>query len=152
MREFRISDGQFHFNRSLKGLGIAAVILLVCVVFSPLLALGYYIDTRFISLHAPGHVWLVAVLGTAFVLYLLLFLGKAFLIGLYRKHSGWWIPLFIFCVALTCILPALIAYPIFNFLTDHTQPVTWILDIAFVYFVYGQYNFLNQKLPFFGRP
>ena len=152
MREFKISDGQFHFNRSMRGLKLTLFFLLLCVVFSPLLFLAYWIDTKFLPLNAPGHVWLLAVLGTGLLIYGVLFLFKVLIIGLHRNHSGWWVPLFLVSVALTCILPAVITFPIFNYLTVHTRPVTWVLDIAFAYFVYGQYNFLNQRLPFFPKP
>jgi hypothetical protein len=149
MRWYHISDGQFLFNRSTKGLMLVVRILLLAVIFSPLLFFGYWIDTLFLPLKAPGHVWLIAILLSASVLYGALFLLKGLIIGLRNQRSGWWVPLFLICVAVSCVLPAVIAYPFFNYLTRHTPALSWTLDIAFAYFVYGQYNFLNQRLPFF---
>lgn len=151
MRWYHLSDGQFLFNRSTKGLFWALRLLVLAVIFSPLLFLGYWIDSLFLPLKAAGHVWLIAILLSASVLHAVLFLLKGLIIGLCRQRSGWWVPLFLICVAVACILPLVILHPIFNYLTRHTLVLTWVLDIAFAYFVYGQYNFLNQRLPFFSR-
>jgi len=71
---------------------------------------------------------------SASVLYGALFLLKGLIIGLRRQRSGWWVPLFLICVAVTCVLPVVIAYPVFNYLTRHTPALSWMLDIAFAYF------------------
>lgn len=146
-----MSDGQFLMNRSFAGLSWAVKGLLWLVVFSPLIFLSYWIDCQFINMKDGGLTWLLAILVTTLFVYAALFLAKGLIIGLRRRRSSWWIPLFIICIALTCILPAWIMFHPLNYLTRHLLPLTWLLDIGFAYFVYGQYNFLNQPLPFFKR-
>jgi len=149
---YHLDDGQFLFNRSAKGFIWWLWLLFMAVVYSPLLFLAYWIDTLYIPLKASGLVWLAAVLIGAAILYAIIFILKGVVIGLRRRQSYWWIPLFLICVAATCILPAAIVYPIFYWITGHLRPLSWLLSIAFGYFVYGQYNFLNQRLPFFSAP
>jgi hypothetical protein len=151
MRLREQSEGQLLFDKNLKDMGKGVKIAFYALVFSPLFASAIGIASQFLSWKAPGHVWLLVTLGGAFVLYLVLAWLKMLINRLRRHHSDWWIVLFIFCVAVTCILPGYVCYPIIRWISCKNQIAIWTLEIAFGYFVYGQYNFLNSYLPFINR-
>jgi hypothetical protein len=151
MRVRESSEGQLLFDKNLRGWGKAAKIVFYAIVFSPLFASAIGIASLFLSWKAPGHVWLLVTVGGAFVLYLILAWLKVVINRLRRHHSVWWIILFLFCVSTTCIVPGYVCYPIVRWISCRYQPVVWALEVAFGYFVYGQYNFLNSHLPFINR-
>lgn len=70
------------------------------------------------------------------------------------KHNSnlFWIPLFILCVIVTCVLPVWIVFnPLQNIIAHYTETnyeiVTWIFAVAFGLYVYSRYHFLTNIAP-----
>jgi hypothetical protein len=151
---YHYDDGQFLFNQTLRRVGAVAKIFLFVLVFSPILFLAYAISTIYIDKHAEWYVWLGSIALVSLAIYQLLFILKGMIVGLRENGYGWWIwvPLFLLCSAFVCGLPVGIVLPWFQKLTHHQNALSWGLALLFGYFIYGQYNFLNTRLPFFPDP
>jgi hypothetical protein len=70
------------------------------------------------------------------------------MISLKTKGNHWWLPMYIFCVAITCILPAYLVYSPLNYIIirlNGNGVITFFLVICFDVFVYCKYNFLGHK-------
>ncbi|MDR3715852.1 MAG: hypothetical protein P4L51_23810 [Puia sp.] len=144
-----IGDCEFAFWRTSRGLVKGAKVVVLLLIFSPLFLAGVGITWLFIPLSAPGHQWLIGTLAGAFAAYWILFFLKGIVIGLRKKGAYAWIALFLFCVAFACALPGMIIFPFIQYFTGHHRLISYLVDGCFCYYIYGQYNFLNSRLPLF---
>lgn len=151
---YHYDDGQFLFTQTLRKLGVAAKILLFILVFSPILFSAYAASTLYVDKNAQWYIWFGSIALVSLAIYQLLFIIKGIIIGLKESGRAWWIwiPLFLICTLFVCALPVSIVFPWFQKLTHHQSAVSWTISILFGYFIYGQYNFLNSRLPFFPEP
>ncbi|SRR6266498_3294360 len=69
--------------------------------------------------------------------------------GFKAKGNLFWIPIFIFCIVFTCVIPIWIVFePIESLIgkmthETNTNTLTWIVSLAFAFFIYRKYNFLS---------
>ena len=82
MKRIAASDGQFLFWYDLRGLGFFAQFAFALLIFSPILFTGYWVSTKFVDQKSPGHVWIVAIILFALLVYALLIFLKGFIIRL----------------------------------------------------------------------
>ena len=119
------------------------------LVYAPLLLTGYLICTLFLDKKAHGLLWLGLPVLLAYLVYIVVMATKKILNGLRAKGSLLWLPLFVFCIAFTCVLPAYMVYSPVNYVVHEckgNQTVTILLMACFTGFVYFQYDFLNHRL------
>ena len=130
-----------------RGLGIVFLWAIRLLIYSPLVATGYLICTLFLSKQANGILWLGLPLVFGLLIFFALVALKRLLLSLKAKESGWWILLFICCVAFTCILPTYLLYHPLNSLIlrlHGNRIVTAVLLACFALYVYFHYDFLNH--------
>jgi hypothetical protein len=145
-------DGQFLFDRILFAFVIVFKVILKAVVYSPLLFLGWIISKQILDTNSDKILWIALIVLLAVILYFVVYFLKGVLIALKHNHNLFWIPLFVFCVVITCILPVYIVFdPIQNMVGSYTgtkQPLlTWIFATAFGLYVYSRYHFLTNIAP-----
>src|SRR3954465_15291340 len=104
------SDGQIMFNRILFSFVITIKMILKLIVYSPLIFLGYFITNEILNADTDKILWIALITVFAFLFYFITYFFKGVLIAL--KHNGnlFWIPLFIFCLIVTCVLPVWIIF------------------------------------------
>jgi len=148
MKFFNYDTGQRPIYATQRGLLIALRLLINMIVYAPLLVTGYFICTLMLHDGAHGLLWFGLTVLFAVILHCLLHLLKKVIISLKTKGNYWWILLFIFCVAFTCILPAYFVYTPLNYIImrlNGNGVITFFLVICFAVFVYYKYNFLGYK-------
>ncbi|HEX5152796.1 MAG TPA: hypothetical protein VFW07_15200 [Parafilimonas sp.] len=145
-------DGQMLFDRILHAFVITVKMVLKIVVYSPLICLSWLFTNQLLSAKTDIIIWLglMAIFSVAF--YFIIYFLKGVLIALKNNRNLFWIPLFIFCVIVTCILPVWIVFePLKSFFNRYTetnqQLLTWICAFAFGFYVYGRYHFLTNIAP-----
>jgi hypothetical protein len=111
MKRIAANDGQFLFWYDLRGLGFFAQLAFALLIFSPILFTGYWISTKFVAPKSPGHVWIIAIILFALLIYALVIFLKGFIIRLRQKRNYVWILLFIPYIAFICVPPVLITLP-----------------------------------------
>ena len=119
------------------------------VVYSPLTFTGYFICTCLLDKKASGLLWIGLSLGFGLLIYFILLGLKAIILNFKAAGNYWWIPVFIFCLAYTCLLPAFLVYEPLNQLVlklNGNGIITFILELGFATFVYFQYDFLGHVL------
>jgi len=148
MKFYHYETGQHPLYTTQRGLLIALKLFINAIVYAPLLVTGYAICTLVLSRGSEGLLWVGLTVLFAIILYCLLQLLKKGMIALKAKGSYWWIPLFIFCVAFTYILPLYIVYHPLNYLVIKlrgNKTVTDILAACFTLYVYYKYDFFNRQ-------
>lgn len=140
MKRIAASDGQFLFDYNLRGLAFFAQLAFALLIFSPILFTGYWIAGKFVSPKSPGHVWMIASLVFAGLIYALLLILKKIMVRLRQKGNLVWIVLFVILVGFICVPPVLITLPWALYLTHHNQVISWLLEAGFALFIYQRYN------------
>lgn len=143
--------GKF-FNRILFAFAITIKVILKIIVYSPLIFLSWLITKQLLSANADKLIWIGLMLIFSIAFYLIIYFLKGMLIALKNNRNLFWIPLFICCVILTCVLPVWIVFePLENFFNRYTetnqQLLTWICALAFGFYVYSKYHFLTNIAP-----
>ena len=146
------NDGQLLFDRVLFAFVIVVKTFLKIIVYSPLLFIGWLITKQILDTTTDKIFWLALILLFAVILYFIIYFLKGVLIALKYNRSWFWVPLFIFCVALTCIFPVWVVFePLSNFIGRYAQSnqqvLTWIFALAFGLYVYSKYHFLTNIAP-----
>jgi len=148
MNYYEYNTGQRPLQTTQRGLLIVFKWLFKMLVYAPLLVTGYFICTIFLNRKADALLWLGLTALFSFILYLLIQVLKNVLQTLKAKGNYWWIPLFIFFVLFTCILPAYLVYAPANYIVIHlkgNEAITVFLVICFALIVYWKYDFLRHK-------
>lgn len=149
--------GQILFNRVLFAFTIAIKIILKIIVYSPLLCIGWLIANAILTVNTNKILWIALILIFATLSYFVIYFLKGVLIALKHNHNWLWLPLLIFCVAFTCMLPVWIVFdPLTNFIGRYSQTnqqlLTWIFAFAFGLYVYSKYHFLINIAPTIAYP
>lgn len=139
------------FYLIIAALSIAARIFYKSLVYVPLLFGGYFVSSHILSKRENGIYWLILTVVFAYLLYLFIFFLKGMMVCLKRRHKCVWIPLFILCVVLTCVMPVWILHNILSCIMTN-QTVVWILSGGFGYFVYLKYQFTSDTPPASATP
>jgi hypothetical protein len=151
------NDGQILFNRALFGFIIVIKVALKIIVYSPLLLAGWLVTKQMVNLNANAILFTVLILLFAILLYFFIYFLKGVLIALKYNRNLFWLPLFIFCVALTCIFPVWVVFePLTNIIGRYAQSnqqfLTWIFASTFGLYVYSEYYFLTNIAPTVAYP
>jgi hypothetical protein len=149
---YHFNDGQFMFDRILSAFWIGIKWLLKAIVYLPLWFTGYLITFQLLTKKDDPLVWMGLILLFAFAVYQLLFFIKGVMIASRERDNFMWIPLFLACTAFTSVLPAWAAFDTIHALVrrlsnESAQLVTWVLSIAFGFYIYSRYHFLLNKAP-----
>ena len=139
-------DGQILFNRILFAFAITVKVILKIIVYSPLIFLSWLITKQLLTANTDKLIWIGLMVIFSVAFYFTIYFLKGMLIALKNNGNLFWIPLFICCVILTCVLPVWIVFePIERFFTAYTetnqQLLTWICALAFGFYVYSKYHF-----------
>ena len=145
-------DGQILFNRILFAFAVTIKVLLKIIVYSPLIFLSWLITKKLLTPNTDKLIWLGLMLILSVAFYFIIYFLKGMLIGLKHNRNFLWMPLFICCVVLTCVLPVWIVFApletFFNKYTDANQQLlTWICALSFGFYVYSKYHFLSNIAP-----
>ncbi|HEX5154764.1 MAG TPA: hypothetical protein VFW07_25125 [Parafilimonas sp.] len=145
-------DGQILFNRILFAFAITIKVILKIIVYSPLIFLSWLITKQLLTANTDKIIWIGLMLMFSVAFYFIIYFLKGILIALKYNRNLFWIPLFICCVILTCVLPVWIVFePIEKFFTAYAetnrQLLTWICALAFGFYVYSKYHFLTNIAP-----
>ena len=103
-------DGQILFNRILFAFTIVIKLALKLIVYSPLLFIGWLITKQMLDVNTNAILSIALILLFATLIYFIIYFFKGVLIALKYNHNLFWIPVFIFCVALTCVFPVWIIF------------------------------------------
>jgi len=142
------SNGHEPLYTTQRGLRIACKWLFDLLVFSPLVATGYFTATLMLDEGANGMLWLVITLIVAALMWLSIQQLKHWMIQLIARGNYLWLLVFMMMVSITCLLPAYLAYKPINYLVMslHGKPiVAKLLDASFTLYVYYRYNFFNRR-------
>jgi hypothetical protein len=140
--------GQRQLQTTQRGLWLVFKWACKALIYASLLVTGYLICTLFLDKKAHGLLWLGLPVLLAYLLYIVVMATKKIINSLRAKGKLFWLPLFILCVAFTCVLPACIVYNPVNYIVHEckgNQTVTILLVACFTCFVYFQYDFLNRR-------
>ena len=148
----RSDDGQILFNRTLFAFALTIKVILKTIVYSPLIFLSWLITKQLLTANTDKLIWIGLMLIFSVVFYFIIYFLKGMLIALRNNRNLFWIPLFICCVILTCVLPVWIVFdPLETFFNRYTetnqQLLTWICALAFGFYVYSKYHFLTNIAP-----
>ena len=154
MQTYYQDDNQRLFDKNVNWLGWAIKKVFLGFAYFPLFVAGYYLSDKLLSPldHTLNHL-IIAFVFSYFV-YLVIFFLKGLLIALKQKNNNWWLPIFIFCVAFTCLLsPWLVVDPLTKAFTrwHFSTWLVWVITIAFGYFIYTRYMFLTANAPAMAR-
>ena len=139
MKFYNYNSGQRLLYTTQRGLLIALKLFINSITYAPLLVTGYTVCMLVLARRSEGLLWLGLTVFFAIILYYLLRLLKKVMISLKTKGNHWWLPMFIFCVAFTCILPAYLVYSPLNCIIIRlkgNEAITFFLVICFDVFVY----------------
>jgi hypothetical protein len=136
------NEPQQLLDRNMRGFGLAGILFLIILTYSPVLFTSFVIDTELLhhrkpSLHQLGEVMIIS--GG---IYLVIFFAKGFM--LYCKGRGyrlWWV-IFTGCVAYTSVPPAIASFYILHYLM--ATVFAGSIALVFGYIVYCQYHFLSD--------
>ncbi len=132
------------------GFVIAFKLLFKALVFAPLIFTGYLLATQVLDKKAHGLLWITVILLFAALLYAGMMALKNIICDLKDRQNYWWVPLFLFCITFTCILPAWLVYDPPNSIIlrmKGTPNITRLVVFCFTVYVYFQYDFLEHKQP-----
>lgn len=148
---------QYLFDRCLNGIFIAIKLLFKTIIYFPLLLTGYLIASTILSRQDNGIIWSGVIVIFACVLYLFIFFLKGIFIAFKSKGNMFWIPLFVVCVAYTCIAPVCIGFETIEkvmlcFNNEQGAALTWLFCFVYGYYVYTRYQFLTNVAPAIAAP
>lgn len=141
--------GQRQLQTTQRGLWIVLKYMLRALLYAPLLLTGYSICTLFLDKKTHGLLWFGLTVLIAYLLYIGVIATKNIMNSLRAKSNLYWLPLFIFFVAFTCVLPAFIMYSPLNYIVQQcngNQIVTVLFMLFFTGWIYFHYDFLNHRL------
>ncbi|HEY0054297.1 MAG TPA: hypothetical protein VGB63_02980 [Pedobacter sp.] len=158
--EYYQDDGQHMVRVQTFGLLIAAKYLIKLFIYSPLIFTAIAITNsigdkdEFKSFKGLFVIFLITC-----ILYLLVYFLKGLLIGLKTKGNFFWIPLFLFCIAFTCVLPVYLAFEpvgkLVMYMSKTQKPdelLQWVISLTIGYLVYFQYKFMTNIAPKWAFP
>jgi hypothetical protein len=142
MRIFHTNDSQHLLNRNVQGLGIAGLLFLLVLSFSPVLFTSFVIGFELLGHRQPNLSQLRDIFLVAGGIYMLLFFAKGFMLYCKARHYLVWLPVFLCCVAYTCVPPGIFVF----YMLSHLMPpiVAACIAVIFGYLVYRQYHFLSD--------
>lgn len=124
-------------------------------VYLPLLYIGYLITSKITlrkSIDDLQNIGLIILF--SYFLFAIIYFLKGILIGLKQKRNLLWIALWLLCVAVACVIPALfmqtmvegLIVPSKRMLTIY-QILTWCAGLLFGIYVYTRYKFAIHCAP-----
>lgn len=145
-------DGQILFDRTFSAFAIIIKYLLKVIVYFPLLFISEVLTKQITGNNTDIVIKLTIIIILSVILYYCIYFLKGALMALKYNQNLPWIPFYIFCIVITCILPAWIIFePLQTFTGRYTetnqQLVTWICALTFGLYVYGKYHFLTNIAP-----
>jgi len=117
------------------------------LIFFPLLITGYWVATKLLTKQSEGILWVVVPILVAMIIYGVLIGLKSVIISQKQKGNLIWLPVFIICVAFSCILPVYIAFDPVNQLIEKvngSKIVTYLILFILTIYVYRQYDYLGH--------
>lgn len=145
------------FDRSLNALFLAAKILFKIILYFPILFTGYWFATNLLTQQDTAALWIAAVLLIAYGLYCGVYCLKGILLACRQAGNLLWLPIFVVCIAYTCITPAYFLFqtmePVMLRLSpDAGSLFTWMVAGGSALYLYYQYNFLREQAPAIAWP
>jgi hypothetical protein len=143
---FDTSEDQ-EIRHQAQGLGFTLSMLWLVFIYLPLLTIGYIASFQILSPKDSAFTWIGSILFFAGVTYGIVQLLKQKIQTLRANDHPAWIPLFIFCVVLTCVQTPWIAYYPISHLCERCHwphSVAWALDIGLGLAIYRRYDFLAE--------
>lgn len=145
--QLKTESMQYIFNWSLKGLLIAARLFYKGIIYLPLIFVAYLISLKIVSTGKDQGIWmLVLTILFAYLVYLLIFLVKGMMLAMKQLNKWAWLPLFLFLLAFTCVMPAWAVHQILKSL-HIDQTVLLIISLSFGVLVSFKYRLLSDWAP-----
>jgi hypothetical protein len=120
------------------------------IIYFPFLFCGYVCAKFIMHRNDNGLVWMALIISFAGLIYFIFHLLVVKMNNHKSTNNLCWVPLFIFCIAFTCILPVYIVFtPLENVIRKLTSGsnavlLTWIFSLAFGFFVFSRYPFFKS--------
>src|SRR5258706_13615966 len=110
MRHVYGNEGQYLFDFMLKGFLFILKNAFKILIYSPFLIAAYLISKSFLDRNDHALLWLTMILIFSFALFMLFTYLKTRMLKLKEHRNLYWIPIFVFCAAFSCLLPVWIVY------------------------------------------
>lgn len=146
-------EGKHIGSASASILTFVLSLILNVFVYLPILYFGYIV-VFFLFPEAGKNQQFILILLFAYMFYCLIYFIKGILVKLKNNGNGVWSLLWLFCVIVTCVLPAFMAL---EFLESFIEPskrtdninrfITWTGALLFSFFVYSRYQFKTDVAP-----
>ena len=149
MRHIYENEGQHLFDFVLRGFLFFLKNAFRALIYSPFLIAAYLVSELFLNRNDHALLWLTMILIFSFALFILFTYLKKVMARLREKGNIYWIPVFILCLAFSCLLPAWIVYgPVKNIIAKLTgahyiPAIAMIISLSFGYFVYTRHQFFR---------
>jgi len=149
MRYTQTSEAQIIFDNFIGALVIVAKGLIRLLILSPFIFTAYLISLSILHYYDHPLLWIALVTAFTWILYVLFFEIKKRMLLLKIRRNKWWILIFIFCVAFSCLIPAWIIYELATLfaskMTDEKNAtiIACIIAVSSGLFIYRRNHFLR---------
>ena len=148
---FSYGEGQQLFNFSIWAAWQVIKAGFKLLVYSPFIICGWAVANLILNKQDDVLLWVVFIFLFGFAFFKgILFLRKLIYLLISRRNL-FWIPVWLFCTGFTTILPVWIVFGPTEKLVEklsqgyHVQLLTWLISLAYGYFIYSRYQFLKRK-------
>jgi len=138
-------------NITVIGLLIALKLAFKALIYFPFLVTGYLCAGVILHRKDHGLLWLGMTLLFTFMVSLIFSILKNLIRHWRTRNVFFWIPLFIVCVAYTCVFPVYLVFDLIEKIVSkmtHQSNVallTWIVSLAFGFFVFSRHRFFEDS-------
>jgi uncharacterized membrane protein YczE len=121
------------------------------LVYSPFILSGFLTSGLFLHRKDNAVIWLGMALLIAYFFHFLIILLKDAIANWRRQRKVIWMPLYIMCVAYTCVLPAYIIFgPVEKIMSSlnhqmNAELFSWIVSVGFGFYLFRRHGFLKNN-------
>ena len=148
---FNYNEGQQLFTICIWGVWQIVNVCFKLLIYSPFIICGWALTNLILNKQDHILLWIAFVFLFGFIFFKgILFLRE--LIQSFRAKGNFgWMAVWIFCTGFTTVIPVWIVFnPIEKLIEklshgSHIPMLTWIMTLAYGYFIYSRYQFLERK-------
>lgn len=135
-----------------KAIGELIVMLIklffYALVYSPIILLAVLLTEELTFLHNGSQkLKILSYILIGYLIYASIFFLKGILMAFKANGKVIWIPIFILCIALTCLLPCYFVYSMALEYLDNSVFWSALISALFAFFVYNKYDFTKDVSP-----
>ena len=149
MKYTQTNEGQLIFDNFVGALAVIAKGFIKLLILSPFIFTAYLISLSILHYYDHALLWITLMMVFTWILYVLFFEIKKRMLILKMRKNKWWIVIFIFCIAFSCLVPAWIMYEIAEFFSlrmtgeQNAEIVSFAISISFGFFIYKHNHFFE---------